>query len=522
MSIPESVLAFSNSMELWVLVKATLVLMLGLIVTRLASRARASVRHVALTAVFAALLALPVVMATVPQIAIDIPVASARTAEVFASPSPYSAGVAAPDIATLAPRGREMPSWTSVARAVWIGGAMLQLEFLGLHLFRLRRIRREGIPWLEGRDSTRSLALERGISRPVEVLLHEGIPAPITCGAWRPAILLPFDATSWTADQLQRALIHELEHVRRSDWLTQLAARSTASCYWFHPLVWIAWRQLCLEAERASDDAVLLNADCTDYAEQLVGLAKRISTAQAQPALGMANRSDLSARVSALLDGSQQRGPAGLPAAVTAIAVAALFLVAIAPLTAVAQSSGTQVAAGTSRRAAALDRALYEAAEAGDVADIDSLLNAGANVNAVIHGDGSPLIGAARKGKSAIVVRLLDRGADPNMPVSGDGNPLIMAAAAGHTDVVSLLLDRGARIDEVVPSDENALIQASGRGRLDVVKLLVSRRANINIRLWVEETSQTRGGEWRSPLSMARKGGHAEVVAYLLSAGARE
>jgi hypothetical protein len=35
-----------------------------------------------------------------------------------------------------------------------------QLGFLGLHLLRLRRIRREGIPWLERRDSIRSLARE--------------------------------------------------------------------------------------------------------------------------------------------------------------------------------------------------------------------------------------------------------------------------------------------------------------------------------------------------------------------------
>jgi beta-lactamase regulating signal transducer with metallopeptidase domain len=43
--------------------------------------------------------------------------------------------------------------------------------------------------------------------------------------------------------------------------------------YWFHPLVWIAWRRLGLEAEHASDDAVLREADATAYADQLVALA---------------------------------------------------------------------------------------------------------------------------------------------------------------------------------------------------------------------------------------------------------
>jgi len=117
---------------------------------------------------------------------------------------------------------------------------------------------------------------------------------------------------------------------------------------------------------------------------------------------------------------------------------------------------------------------------------------------------------------------LLERGADPNMPVPGDGNPLIIGSREGHAAVVTLLLDRGARIDEVVPGDENALIQASGSGQLAVAKLLVSRRANVNARVWAEQSHLPGGGEWRSPLSVARRGSHADVIAYLVSAGARE
>jgi len=57
------------------------------------------------------------------------------------------------------------------------------------------------------------------------------------------------------------AILHELAHVRRSDWLTQAAARAIAACYWFDPLVWIAWRRFALEAERAWDDAVVQRTD---------------------------------------------------------------------------------------------------------------------------------------------------------------------------------------------------------------------------------------------------------------------
>jgi bla regulator protein blaR1 len=521
MTISEGLLTLSSSLELSIILKATLLLALGLTATQITARATASVRHLVLGTMFAALLALPLVISITPAIRVDIPVIASQTTQVV-TPAPGPAIVRPATPGPGAPRRSAMPSWTSIARATWIGGILIQFLFLGTHLLRLRRIHQTGIPFLERRQFAQSLAIECGVRRRVDVLLHEGIPAPITCGMRHPAILLPFDARAWNDSELRRSLIHELEHIRRNDWATQLAARAAVALYWFHPLVWIAWRQLRLDAERASDDAVVLSAECTDYAEQLVGLARRMSKAHAEPALGMANRSDLSARVSALLDSTQRRGRAGLLTAASAIAVAGLALAVIAPLTAVAQSSISQNAGAQSRHVTALDRALYEAAEAGELQEIDSLVNAGAKVNAEIRGDGSPLIGAARRGQLAAVTRLLDRGADPNMPVAGDGNPLIMAAREGHTAVITLLLDRGARIDEVVPGDENALIQASGSGQLAAVKVLVSRGANVNARVWAEQRHLPGGGEWRSPLSVARRSRRAEVVSYLLSVGARE
>lgn len=185
------------------------------------------------------------------------------------------------------------------------------------------------------------------------------------------------------------------------------------------------------------------------------------------------------------------------------------------------QEPDSQAKGARTIRQSGLDHALYKAAQGGDVTDIDELLNAGANVNCALEGDGSPLIGAAREGRLAAVRLLLDRGADPNMAVPGDGNPLIMAAREGHADVVSLLLDRGANINQIVSGDENALIQASGGGHDRTVKLLIDRGADVNARAWAESGFGPGKGEWRTPIGMARKRGHALVVSILLAAGAQ-
>jgi len=589
-SINETAVAISNWIELSILGKATLYLLTGLVAVWLAGRARASVRHLFLTATFAAAFALPLVVLFAPQVSIGVEVPQTH-APIIEAPSTQPAIATSTtsndDTRAARPAVASWPaiSWITIARSVWLCGALMLLFQLGLELCRLRRIRRDGLPWPERDELMRTLAHECGVKRPIELLLHEGILAPLTYGIWRPAVMVPNEGCEWGEDNLRRAIVHELEHVKRGDWMIQLAARLTVVFYWFHPLVWMAFRRLRVEAERACDDAVIRNEEHTEYAEQLILLAGRMSKAQAQPALGMANRSDLSKRVAALLNSNQRRGPAGLVAASSVLSVAVLAVLLVAPVRAVTLSqreivkkSGVgrpQKKTAKERIASAMDRALFEAAGDGDVSAINELLQSGANVNCTINRDGTPLIAAARAGYLDVVQLLLDRGANPNLSSQGDGNPLIAAAGAGFANIVELLLSRDANINDVVPGDENALINASANGHLDVVKLLVERGADVNVKVPTEElamftvldtkrrtndrtkevldyvvldnvvklsdkvmltVAKPDGGEfkngegknkqpvqkWRTALKMARTNNHQDVVDYLISVGARD
>jgi hypothetical protein len=293
----------------------------------------------------------------------------------------------------------------------------------------------------------------------------------------------------------------------------QVASRAVCALYWLHPLVWIAWRRLSLEAERACDDAVLREADGIGYADQLVALARRVGAGAPQPLLSMAGRSDLAMRVRALLDPRQARGRLGSSVPVPVIAAAALFVLVVAPLNAVARQEVPSLFSG-------LDLALLSAAQHGNVRDVSDLLLAGANVNARVPGDGSPLIVAARAGHRETVQTLLDAGANVDLPVRGDGNPLIMAALRGHRRIVELLLARGADPNRLVPEDETPLINASARGHLDIVRMLVERGADVNLGAWAGRSFERPDDEFRTPLNMAERGGHRDVAAYLRSRGA--
>jgi beta-lactamase regulating signal transducer with metallopeptidase domain len=560
--------------ELDILTKSTLVLLLGLTATWLAARARASVRHLLLASTLGALLVLPLAAALTPDlvVAIQLPrlvdpgtppadvTTIARAQPPMRSDGPVSAAVPSLDGAREAWQAAGM-SIGGALRLLWATGALLLLLSLATAVRRVHAVRRSGIPWLAGQAAAAELADASGIRRPLTVILHEDVSAPVTFGWSRPTIVLPVDARGWSDSDLRRAFVHELEHVRRGDWPMQLAARTICAAYWFHPLVWIAWRRLCLESERACDDAVVSRTEHADYADQLVTLAERLSRGQAQPMLAMANRSDLSVRVRALLDRSQLRGRAGASLVVATLAAAGVVVLALATvrLEALPDQRGRRAVADDNDRGRASTRAvnvaLVEAAQRGDIDEVTDLLNDGVDVNAVVRGDGTALLVAAREGNRALVRLLLDRGADPdigvegdgnaltmaaregyrdivamllergadvNAGVEGDGNALIMAAREGYLDIVTMLLDRGALIDEVVPGDENALINASGEGELAIVRLLVGRGANVNARVWVEYGWPNRQGEWRTPLNMARRSGHTAVVRYLQSVGAIE
>jgi uncharacterized protein (TIGR03435 family) len=327
-------------MILAILAKATVVMAAGLMGAWFARGSRAAVRHAVLAAVFAVLLVLPIASMVVPPVRVVVPVSGAFVETIGATPQ-VAASTSVGVVGASSVSRRALPSAASSLLAGWLCGSLFLLVRVMVGLRQVHTLRRFGLPWPDGQRM-----VDRLTRRRVELLVHESLSAPVTCGVLHPAIMLPLDAQRWDMQGLNRALVHEFEHVRRADWVSHCIARIVCAVYWFHPLVWVAWRRLALEAERACDDAVLTGSEATLYADQLVGLARRLSTDRKSPALAMANRSDLSARVGAVLDSGQRRGRAGKMLVATACAAAMLLVVTLSPLRIAA---APQTAAGNAR-----------------------------------------------------------------------------------------------------------------------------------------------------------------------------
>lgn len=202
-------------------------------------------------------------------------------------------------------------SWLVCAFVFWAGGAALGLIFVFGGQLRLRSMPRKAHPlgspdWdVLLREVCATLRLRR-----LPTLLQAGEDLmPVTWGWWRPMVLLPAEAAHWPASRRRVVLLHELAHVKRWDCLTQTIARIICALLWVNPLVWLAARRMCVERERACDDLVL-NAGCkaSDYAAQLLEIARTFRQARTAPGIAMARSAQLQGRIAAIVDDSRARG----------------------------------------------------------------------------------------------------------------------------------------------------------------------------------------------------------------------
>lgn len=229
-------------------------------------------------------------------------------------------------------------SWLTIA---WTMGGLLSLVRLAIGLGQLVGLHRRSQAigdrrWLALLDDLRR---QLAVRRRVRLRECQSALAPLTWGALRPVLLVPFEAGGWPDERRRLVLLHELAHVRRWDWLTQLFAHVACAVYWFNPLVWWAARQMRIERERACDDLVLNSgARPSDYARELLALAMGLSHSQRSmlAAVPMARRGLLDDRVRGILDNHRSRSAlsrasVGLGVALAAAAMVPLAMVRAAP-----------------------------------------------------------------------------------------------------------------------------------------------------------------------------------------------
>ncbi len=267
-------------------------------------RTSAATRHGIWALAFASLLALPLLPWVLPVW--TPPPAIAQSAATLLSLE-VGSGATAPGV-----------NWRDWLPAVWLAGFVVVFLRLLIGMATVRQMVRR--------------AKVDGHAEEITILTSDGAGVPLTWGWLHPVILLPARSQHWAADLRRNVLLHELGHVRRNDWLTRMLAQVAASVYWFHPLVWVALRELVKASERACDDEVLrAGAKASDYASHLLLVARsrgrqRVSWA----AVSMARPSQLEGRLLAILDLNCNRRALTARAGALAVLVGAALVLPLA------------------------------------------------------------------------------------------------------------------------------------------------------------------------------------------------
>ena len=172
-------------------------------------------------------------------------------------------------------------NWPMWVTALYLAGVGTMVLRIVLGLVAVRGYRRNSHPITDRRlgELADVVCAQLGCTRGIELRESTRLSTPATIGWHRPMLLLPANWRSWTDDERHAVLAHEIEHVRRNDFASWMAAQLGIALHFYHPLVhWLANR-LRLQQELAADAA----------AARLVGGQRKYVTTLAAMALRQAD-----------------------------------------------------------------------------------------------------------------------------------------------------------------------------------------------------------------------------------------
>jgi TonB family protein len=202
------------------------------------------------------------------------------------------------------------------------------------------------VPPVEWLSKLEALRRRMGLKVPVRLGLSNQVDSLVVLGWLKPVILVPAAALlALTPQALEALLVHELEHVRRRDFMANVLQTFTEALLFYHPAVWWLSRRIRQEREHCCDDAaVRVCGDPILYASALVRLEELRTEPFLIPDLApAASGGRLMFRIQRLLRPRVSHGPAGF---LTTLVPALLLVAGLGAATLSATATPTPAAAG--------------------------------------------------------------------------------------------------------------------------------------------------------------------------------
>ncbi len=130
----------------------------------------------------------------------------------------------------------------------------------------------------------------------------------------------------------------------------------------------------------------------------------------------------------------------------------------------------------SARQGGTSNKTIHEAAAEGDIAQVQSLLSQGTDINLLNRSRFTPLHMAVLNRQKEVAELLINKGANLNAKNNRDLTPLHVAATTGQKEIVELLISKGADVN-IMAGRENALTIAKKKNNTEIIDILVKNGA---------------------------------------------
>ncbi|MFZ6861355.1 M56 family metallopeptidase [Undibacterium sp. Ji67W] len=235
---------------------------------------------------------------------------------------------------------------------IWLLGVSLMVARLVVGLLWVRQLGRNLLPQeqqqlqVHWQGRTRLMAQAFGLQRQVAFKIDTRLQTPVTSGCWQPVIVMPASLFSGMSPDLIEALLaHELAHIKRWDYLVNMAQHLALAFLFYHPAVWWISRRMDIEREQIADDVA---AAVLGKPRALALALQKLDGWQSAPRMALAaNGGHLLARIKRLMRPDQQAWRWTMASPVLGVILSCAAVSAVAKYEYHANEEHTQALQGT-------------------------------------------------------------------------------------------------------------------------------------------------------------------------------
>ena len=140
-----------------------------------------------------------------------------------------------------------------------VGSVFFMVRFL-YGIWYVRRLKTASVQVLPDQwlNLLEQLKLKLGIPKIIALMESPNVTTPVVIGHLKPIILFPLGMLSGLShDQVEAILVHELSHIKRHDFIINIAQSFVEVVFYFNPFVWFISHTIRVEREHTCDDQTL-------------------------------------------------------------------------------------------------------------------------------------------------------------------------------------------------------------------------------------------------------------------------